>query len=67
MIKSKTLISIGSSLTILTGLIAFSSSTTMAAKKPAIEVVTHAGAGGGTDVNSRMMMLRSRRTLKQNV
>ena len=23
-----------------------------------IEVITHAGAGGGTDVNSRMMMLR---------
>mgnify|MGYP003700668083 CR=1 FL=1 len=28
-----------------------------------IEVVTHAGAGGGTDVNSRMMMLRTRREL----
>jgi putative tricarboxylic transport membrane protein len=28
-----------------------------------IEVITHAGAGGGTDVNSRMMMLRARRTL----
>ena len=27
--------------------------------KPAIEVITHAGAGGGTDVNSRMMMLRA--------
>ena len=26
--------------------------------KPAIEVITHAGAGGGTDVNSRMMMIR---------
>ena len=26
-----------------------------------IEVVTHAGAGGGPDVNSRMMMLRARR------
>jgi len=38
-----------------------------AADKPAIEVVTHAGAGGGTDVNSRMMMLRSRRTLKQDM
>ena len=34
---------------------------------PAIEVVTHAGAGGGTDVNSRMMMLRARRTLKQDM
>ncbi len=35
--------------------------------KPAIEVITHAGAGGGTDVNSRMMMMRSRRTLKQDM
>ncbi len=35
--------------------------------KPAIEVITHAGAGGGTDVNSRMMMIRSRRTLKQDM
>lgn len=35
--------------------------------KPAIEVVTHAGAGGGTDVNSRMMMLRARRELKQEM
>ncbi len=35
--------------------------------KPAIEVVTHAGAGGGTDVNSRMMMLRARRELKQDM
>ncbi len=32
-----------------------------------IEVVTHAGAGGGTDVNSRMMMLRARRTLKADM
>ena len=39
----------------------------LANDKPAIEVVTHAGAGGGTDVNSRMMMMRSRRTLKQDM
>ncbi len=32
-----------------------------------IEVITHAGAGGGTDVNSRMMMLRSRRVLKADM
>lgn len=32
-----------------------------------IEVVTHAGAGGGTDVNSRMMMLRARRVLKADM
>ncbi len=32
-----------------------------------VEVVTHAGAGGGTDVTTRMMMLRARRELKQNM
>lgn len=32
-----------------------------------IEVITHAGAGGGTDVTSRMMMLRARRELKQDM
>lgn len=32
-----------------------------------VEVVTHAGAGGGTDVTTRMMMLRSRRELKQDM
>ena len=49
------------------GLITLTSAATEAAEKPAIEVITHAGAGGGTDVNSRMMMLRSRRTLKQDM
>lgn len=29
-----------------------------------IEMVTHAGAGGGTDITTRMMMLRARRELK---
>ena len=28
-----------------------------------VEVITHAGAGGGTDVTTRMMMLRARREL----
>lgn len=32
-----------------------------------IEVVTHAGAGGGTDVTTRMMMLRTRRELGQDM
>jgi tripartite-type tricarboxylate transporter receptor subunit TctC len=49
------------------GFVALTSAGTQAAEKPAIEVITHAGAGGGTDVNSRMMMLRSRRTLKQDM
>jgi len=49
------------------GLAALTSAVAKADDKPAIEVVTHAGAGGGTDVNSRMMMLRSRRTLGQDM
>ncbi|MBL6928474.1 MAG: tripartite tricarboxylate transporter substrate binding protein [Rhodospirillales bacterium] len=32
-----------------------------------IEVVTHAGAGGGTDVTTRMMMMRARRELKADM
>ena len=42
----------------------FLSQTTLA---NTIEVITHAGSGGGTDVNSRMMMLRARRNLKQDM
>ncbi|MDH3597283.1 MAG: tripartite tricarboxylate transporter substrate binding protein [Rhodospirillales bacterium] len=32
-----------------------------------INVVTHAGAGGGTDITTRMMMLRGRRVFKQDM
>ena len=32
-----------------------------------INVVTHAGAGGGTDITTRMMMLRGRRALGQDM
>ncbi|MGJ8605786.1 MAG: Bug family tripartite tricarboxylate transporter substrate binding protein [Marivita sp.] len=32
-----------------------------------IEVITHAGAGGGTDVTARMMMLRARRELGEDM
>lgn len=47
----------------------FFAGTAQAADYPTktIEVVTHAGAGGGTDVTTRMMMLRARRALKQNM
>ena len=55
------------SISILMGGWIFAPVSADAAGKPAIEVITHAGAGGGTDVNSRMMMLRSRRTLKQDM
>ncbi len=34
---------------------------------PAIQAVTHAGFGGGTDVTTRMMLLRARRVLKQDM
>ena len=69
MIKSKTLLKVGSGVAALATAFAFSSLPVLADghRKAAIEVVTHAGAGGGTDVNSRMMMLRSRRVLKQDM
>ena len=67
MIKSTTLFKVGTGLAAIVSAIAFTTAPSLAAKKPAIEVVTHAGAGGGTDVNSRMMMLRSRRVLKQDM
>jgi len=51
----------------LAGAVTLASPLAFAQDKPAIEVITHAGAGGGTDVNSRMMMLRSRRTLEQDM
>jgi len=40
-------------------------STAMASEYPSktVEVITHAGNGGGTDVTSRMMMIRARREL----
>ncbi len=67
-IKSiKSILRVGSGVIALAGACALVSVPAVAEDKPAIEVVTHAGAGGGTDVNSRMMMLRARRTLKQDM
>jgi tripartite-type tricarboxylate transporter receptor subunit TctC len=57
-------------LAVLAGAVAALATTALAEDKfpsKTIEVVTHAGAGGGTDVNSRMMMLRARRTLKTDM
>ena len=65
--KSKGIFKVGLSTVALACAVALSGATVHAGDKPAIEVITHAGAGGGTDVNSRMMMLRSRRTLKQDM
>ena len=55
MIKSKMLFKVGTSFVAIASAVAFSTVSAIAAdSKPAIEVVTHAGAGGGTDVNSRI-------------
>lgn len=49
------------------GTIAGSSASAEDYPSKAIEVVTHAGNGGGTDVTTRMMMLRARRELSQDM
>ena len=67
MLKSNIIFRTGTALAVAAGVLMLASATVSAEDKPAIEVITHAGAGGGTDVNSRMMMLRSRRTLKQDM
>ena len=41
--------------------------TTSAKADGAIQAITHAGFGGGTDVTTRMMLLRARRVLKQDM
>lgn len=65
--KSKGTFTVGLSMVALACGVALCGATAYAQDKPAIEVITHAGAGGGTDVNSRMMMLRARRTLGQDM
>ena len=57
MINKKTLLSIGSGLTVLTGLIAFTTAPSFAQKKPAIEVVTHAGAGNIEIQSKRILVI----------
>ena len=41
--------------------------STSAKADGAIQAITHAGFGGGTDVTTRMMLLRARRVLKQDM
>lgn len=65
--KKKGLLKLKTTGVALASVFALSSVPVLAEDKPAIEVVTHAGAGGGTDVNSRMMMLRGRRVLEQDM
>ena len=67
---SKTKLSLKSSAFALSALALITNFSAFAEDKfpsKTIEVITHAGAGGGTDVNSRMMMLRGRRALKTDM
>jgi tripartite-type tricarboxylate transporter receptor subunit TctC len=66
MLNTKKIVSVGASFLSMAGVIAMTAMPVSAAEGT-IEVVTHAGAGGGTDVNSRMMMIRTRRALKQDM
>jgi len=49
--------------------LSMASETALAQEFPSetFEVITHSGAGGGTDVTTRMMMLRARRELAQDM
>ena len=66
MLSTKKILSVGVGIASMAGVMAMSTAP-VAAAEGTIEVVTHAGAGGGTDVNSRMMMIRTRRALKQDM
>lgn len=64
---TKLLATVGSGVAIMAGAVMMTATPAISDDKPAIEVITHAGAGGGTDVNARMMMIRTRRALKQDM
>ena len=49
--KMKMLLSAGTAVAAI-GVMAMTATPAMSNDKPAIEVITHAGAGGGTDVNA---------------
>ncbi len=66
MINKKQILAAGVGIASLAGVVAITTAPAVAAEGT-VEVVTHAGAGGGTDVNSRMMMIRTRRHLKQDM
>ena len=66
MFNSKQILAAGVGIASMAGVIAMTTAPAVAVEGT-IEVVTHAGAGGGTDVNSRMMMIRTRRHLKQDM
>lgn len=61
--KYTSLATVGASLVLAMGLVIGSAQAEDKFPSKTIEVVTHAGAGGGTDVTSRMALLRGRREL----
>ncbi|MEM7525161.1 MAG: tripartite tricarboxylate transporter substrate binding protein [Pseudomonadota bacterium] len=63
----KTALRAASAVLLMPGVFAAGSAVADEFPSKAIEVVTHAGAGGGTDVTTRMMMLRARRELKTDM
>ena len=64
---TKLLAAVGSSVAIMAGAMMMTATPAISDGHGSIEVITHAGAGGGTDVNARMMMIRTRRALKQDM
>lgn len=57
---------VGASILVAAGLVAGPVHAQEKFPSKPIEVVTHAGAGGGTDVSVRMTILQARKILKQN-
>lgn len=57
----------GASMILAVGLVAGAAQAQEKFPSKPIQVVTHAGAGGGTDVSVRMMLLQARATLDQDL
>ena len=58
---------VGASMVLAAGLVAGPAQAQEKFPSKPIQVVTHAGAGGGTDVSVRMMLLQARGELKQDL
>lgn len=58
---------VGASMVLAVGLVAGSAQAQEKFPSKPIQVVTHAGAGGGTDVSVRMMLLQARGALDQDL
>lgn len=58
---------VGATVALATGLVAGTVQAEDKYPSKPISIITHAGAGGGTDVSVRMMLLQARRGLKQDL